>query len=550
MEKSHIKMKVTTISCMEKKLPEDKNLIVESSSVTLKNMKHCFILAVESDSQDCVFNVDVVPRGELASCIKINAIDYVGAPFTLTGFSDDYYLGRSGVYPDVIREKKAGGYMISPHSNTYFWVSVQSEDGLPIGDKTIYLDVVDANGKLIETATYNLSVLDAVKEKANFVKTMWMHYDCICHKHGVQPFSEQFYSIFEKYLKAYTEIGHNALLVPIFTPPLDTYIGGERLTAQLIKGTKTDDGYEFDFAELEKFLDFILARGIEYIEFSHLFTQWGGTSCPKIMATTSEGEKRIFGWESDSCSVEYEQFLDALLPQIVKIVKDKGIEQKCRFHITDEPNENHIERYRKCRELVKRNVGNIPTMDAVSHYEYYAEGLVDIPVPSVKSVKEFTDKGVENLYAYYCCNPSDKYYSNRLLCMPTQRTRVIGLQLYETDVKGFLHWGYNFYNSGLSYYPIDPYADSTAGGAFPPGDGYIVYPEKDGVNISIRSEAMRMAYDDYDLLYTLEKKIGKEKVKKMLHDAGVIGYTKYPHSALWHEQFINEVKLEIAKNNN
>ena len=547
MEKSNIQMRATTISCMEKKLPEDKDLIAEKGSITLKNMKHCFILALCSDWKDCICNVDIVPRGKLAPFVDIKAIDYVGAPFTLTGFEDDYYLGRSGVYPDVIRGKKAGGYIIAPHSNTYFWVSVYSENGLPVGDNTIYLDVVDSSKKLIETAEYNLSVLDVVKEKADFVKTMWMHYDCICHKHDVQPFTDQFYSIFEKYLKAYTDIGHNALLVPIFTPPLDTHVGGERLTAQLIKVIKTDDGYEFGFDELNKFLDFVLARGIEYIEFSHLFTQWGGTSCPKIMATTKEGEKRIFGWESDSCSCEYEEFLDALLPKLVELVKDRGIEYRCRFHITDEPNESHIERYKKCREMVKRNVGNIPTMDALSHYEYYAEGLVDIPVPSVRSVKDFTDKGVENLYAYYCCNPSDNYYSNRLLCMPTQRTRVIGIQLYETDVKGFLHWGYNFYNSGFSYYPIDPYSDSTAGGAFPPGDGYIVYPAKDGVNISIRSEAMRMAYDDYDLLYTLEKKIGREKVKNMLKEEGVLGYTEYPHSAKWHEEFINKVKKEIAK---
>ena len=547
MEKSHIKMKVTTISCMEKKLPEDKDLICESGSVTLKNMKHCFILAVANDWKDCICNVDIIPRGELAPYVDIKAIDYVGAPFTLTGHEDDYYLGRSGVYPDVIRSKKKGGYIISPHSNTYFWVSIYNEGGLPVGDNVLYLDVVDANKKLIETAKYELCVLDASKQKADFVKTMWMHYDCICHKHDVQPFTEQFYTIFEKYLKAYTDIGHNALLVPIFTPPLDTYVGGERLTAQLINVIKTDEGYEFDFAQLEKFLDFILARGIEYIEFSHLFTQWGGTNCPKIMASTKEGEKQIFGWQTDSCSKEYEEFLDTLLPQIVKLVKDRGIEYRCRFHITDEPNELHIERYKKCREMVKRNVGDIPTMDALSHYEYYAEGLVDIPVPSVRSVKEFTDKGVESLYAYYCCNPSDEYYSNRLLCMPTQRTRVIGLQLYESGVKGFLHWGYNFYNSGLSYYPIDPYSDSTAGGAFPPGDGYIVYPANDGVNISIRSEAMRMAYDDYDLLYTLEKKIGREKVVSMLNEAGVSGYKQYPHSAKWHEEFICKVKKEIAK---
>lgn len=547
MEKSAIKLKISTINCMEKKLPEDKIFEQEDKGVTLKNMKHCFILALYNGEGGGIYNIAISPRGKLAPFISVDAIDYIGAPLRYNDCLDDYYLGASGVYPDVIRQKKKGDFIISPHASTYFWVSVKSDSPLPVGDNEIYLDIIDGEGKLIDTVTYTLTVLDAEVERAEFVKTMWMHYDCICHKHGVEPFTDEFYDIFEKYLMAYTDIGLNALLVPIFTPPLDTYRGGERLTAQLVGVTVTDDGYKFDFTKLEKFLDFVLSRGIKYIEFSHLFTQWGGENCPKIMAVAPTGEKKIFGWETDSCSKEYEQFLDALLPKLVRLVKNKKIEKICRFHITDEPNERHIERYKKCREMVKRSIGDIPTMDALSHYEYYAEGLVDIPVPGVRAVNEFTSKGAQNLYAYYCCNPTGGYCSNRLLCMPTQRTRVIGLQLYETGVKGFLHWGYNFYNSGLSYYPIDPYADSTAGGAYPPGDGYIVYPKQDGVNLSIRSEAMRMAFDDYDLLYTLEKKVGREKVIKMLHDEGVVGYNEYPHSAKWHDEFINKVKKEIAK---
>ena len=38
-----------------------------------------------------------------------------------------------------------------------------------------------------------------------------------------------------------------------------------------------------------------------------------------------------------------------------------------------------------------------------------------------------------------------------------------------------------------------------------------------------------------------------EKVIKMLHDEGVVGYNEYPHSAKWHDEFINKVKKEIAK---
>lgn len=47
---------------------------------------------------------------------------------------------------------------------------------------------------------------------------------------------------------------------------------------------------------------------------------------------------------------------------------------------------------------------------------------------------------------------------------PPQRNRILGMQLYVNEIVGFLHWGYNFYNSCESLYPVDPYS-VTDGGA-------------------------------------------------------------------------------------
>lgn len=156
--------------------------------------------------------------------------------------------------------------------------------------------------------------------------TNWMHYDGIEAKHGVKLFDDGFYGVFEGYLREYVRAGNNMLLTPLFTPPLDTEIGGERRTAQLIGVTvAADGGYEFDFDELKRFGEFAFAHGIKYLEFSHLFTQWGGKCCPKIMAKTESGEeKKIFGWETASDSKEYLAFLDAFLPQLTGFVRKQG----------------------------------------------------------------------------------------------------------------------------------------------------------------------------------------------------------------------------------
>ena len=73
--------------------------------------------------------------------------------------------------------------------------------------------------------------------------------------------------------------------------------------------------------------------------------------------------------------------------------------------------------------------------------------------------------------------------------MPSWRNRSIGMQMYKYDIKGFLHWGYNFYNNQYSGDPINPYVDCSADFVFPAGDAFLVYPECDGTAL----ESIRMA---------------------------------------------------------
>ena len=530
------------------KLPLDAEpRLFESKGVTLKNQRHRFQLAIKNEQVWALFNVRVEVKGELAPFIKLGVIDSVPAENVFIGKTDEYYLNGSGVYPDVIRTFKTGDIILPPNGNKCLFVTVEPKGELPVGvHKTGFL-IFDAENKLMGETEYELEVLNALLKPSYIKKTNWVHYDCICRLHGVQPFTADFYKVFENYLAAYTRSGFNMLLTPLFTPPLDTYVGGERMTAQLI-GVFVDNGkYTFDFSKLKEFIRFALERGIKYIEFSHLFTRWGGEHCPKIIAVVSGKEKRIFGWEDDSLGKEYVAFLNAFLTELVRFIKAEGIEDICCFHLTDEPNEKHIARYEALRNIVKSLVGDIPTIDTLSNYEYYEKGLVDIPVPEVLHIGEFIGNKVENMLAYYCCEPSDGFYSNRFLNMPLQRTRILGLQLYLAGVKGFLHWGFNFYNSGLSYRAVDPYSDTNAGGAFPPGDGFIVYPADGGVDISLRSETMAMCFEDYDLMFTLGQKLGKEKTLALLKNEGLDGFTVYPRDAEWHTEFITKIKRILSE---
>ena len=188
-----------------------------------------------------------------------------------------------------------------------------------------------------------------------------------------------------------------------------------------------------------------------------------------------------------------------------------------------------IENYKKARSIFKKYAPDAITMDALSHYEFHSQGLVDSPVCSTKHIQTFLDNGVENLWAYYCCAETDSYLSNRFMSMPGERIRVLGMQLYLNNIKGFLHWGYNFYNSVLSDEPVDPYLITDGGGGLQSGDTFSVYPGNEGAVDSIRLECFYDGLQDYKLLKCLERKIGREQTERLLLDSGFTkSFTTYP----------------------
>lgn len=161
--------------------------------------------------------------------------------------------------------------------------------------------------------------------KQTLIHTQWFHCDCLATWYGVEVFSEDHWKIIERYVKTAADHGVNMILTPIFTPPLDTAVGGERPTVQLVDVEKNGSTYSFGFDKLKRWVDMCRSNGIEYFEFSHLFTQWGAKHAPKIVAKENGELKRIFGWDTDATAEEYKSFLDQFLPELVRFIEDNGL---------------------------------------------------------------------------------------------------------------------------------------------------------------------------------------------------------------------------------
>ena len=139
-----------------------------------------------------------------------------------------------------------------------------------------------------------------------------------------------------------------------------------------------------------------------------------------------------------------------------------------------------------------------------------------------------------DLWTYYCCIQTKKV-SNRFIAMPSARNRIIGLQMYKFDIKGFLHWGYNFYNTQYSYRSLNPFTRTDGENFVPSGDAFLVYPAPDGTAYeSLRYLVFEEALQDMRAFALCEMLCGREKVIEILEDGiDQITFNKYPHNEEW-----------------
>lgn len=462
----------------------------------------------------------IVPEGELAPFINIRrvfSVPVTKATHTL-GTDDNYLRTAPGLYPDLLEPLYYGG-KISFAADTLnsAWIEINIPEDFAAGEYTLSFSFVDGEFGSCESSV-RIEVVDAVLPKDDIYFTQWFHADCLANYYNIDVWSERHWEIIENFAKVARRNGINVLLTPVFTPPLDTAVGGERRTTQLVGVTRNDGKYDFDFSKLDRWIDMCDRCGIEYIEISHFFTQWGAAHAPKIMATVDGEYKKIFGWDTDASGEEYSSFLRLFITKLLAHLKARGDDGRCFFHVSDEPGLAHLESYKRAKEIVADLLKGYTIMDALSKFDFYETGVLDHPIPANNHIKPFLDAGVKDLWTYYCVSQPLEV-SNRYISMPLWRTRSIGMQIYKYNVKGFLHWGYNFYNNQYSVNPINPYSEPCADFVFPAGDAFSVYPEFDGTALeSIRLISFYEGLQDIKAMKLAESLTSHDEVVKAIED--------------------------------
>lgn len=548
-----VTMRAKIISSLEKCFPKESATQKEAIAYAsiLKNERYSFQVCYDCEEivdakQIVCFSVE----SPLAEAVRIYKVKYIPSMMPVYRQNHDAHYLRTepGLYPDLLEPMLDGDRLPASNVLNALWVEVDPGEAFPAGVYPIRCVFTNESGVKVWEQSAHIEILDSVLPPQKLIFTQWFYTDCLLQYYGTDAFDERHWQIIENFMGNAARYGMNMILTPILTPALDTYAGGQRPTTQLVDIRMENGQYTFDFSRLGRWVDLCDQVGIRYLEINHFFTQWGAAACPKVIATVDGVEKQIFGWDTPSDSEEYRVFLYALIPQMLRYLREEknGSDKRCYFHISDEPQIQDMERYCRLCSMIKPLLEGYPIIDALSDYDFYANGATTCPVPGVDHMDVFLEREVPNLWTYYCC-VQNVDVPNRFFAMPSSRNRIVGVLFYKFRIAGFLHWGYNFYNNQFSYAPINPFLCSDGDCFSPSGDTYSVYPGPGGQPWpSLRQAVFYDALQDLRALTLCEQLYGREFTMSLVEE-GIepLTFTNYPRNNAYLPQLREKINAAI-----
>ncbi len=308
-----------------------------------------------------------------------------------------------------------------------------------------------------------------------------------------EPFSEEYWSLVRLLAKKMADYRQNVALIS----PL-----------QLAEYTVDDTLYTIDFSHFTKMVDLFMEAGvIGRIEGGHIGGRDSTWISPFVVYVPVIKEDTIifekFPIHNDTAKIFYRQFI----PELDKLLKERGWTGIYLQHIADEPIPENIDSYVEISKFIKELAPSFNIVEACHTRDL--EDMIDVWVPQLNFLHEdfdfYKEKQSEGDEVwYYTCLAPQGNYANRFIELPLIETRILHWINFRFGIDGYLHWGLNHWRG-------DPFLETTdiiteSGNVLPGGDAWIVYPSDQEILSSLRLEAMRDGVADFELLRMLEKK--------------------------------------------
>ena len=409
--------------------------------------------------------------------------------------SIDAILPISDLYPDCLLEVESMD--VSSLSNQPIWVGYTvPRDAIDGNYSATLVFSGKINGKTFRiTRQVNAKIYPVTLPEQTLWVTNWFSDAGFSEMNGnqpVEPYTDRYWELLTALANMMRDHGQNS------------YIFWD--WPGLCKIECVDSQYSFDFTNFDRMVELLIHEGdLKLIEGGHLGSRMGdwdsdfGISVPKL------GIRPI---DDDAT----QNFLSQFLPALYHHLEIKGWTKMYVQHIADEPIDGNASSYIKIVEYVKKRLPGIKIIEAVESSKL--ANTVNVWVPKLNhyhdnySYFQERQKSGDEVWFYTCCDPQGNY-ANRFLELPLVQTRFLHWINYRYGATGYLHWGFNWWNSNTTN-------DATSDGqTWPGGDSWIVYPADGKVYSSIRLAAMRDGIADYELLKLLEQK-APDKAKELV----------------------------------
>jgi hypothetical protein len=381
--------------------------------------------------------------------------------------------------PDPLLEARS--IDLAPNVTQPVWITVfvpkDAQSGQYRGEATVIA------GQARATLPVELTVDPfTLPDQRHVLVTNWFTSGNIAKSHKVEPWSEAFWAVLERYARDMAAHRQNVVLAPW----------------DLIGVARGADGrLAFDYQRFDRFVELFQRAGVsDGIEITHVGggkNGWG----TEIQFSTVHAHDRKTG---KPIALGPEEGLFPLLSDLEKHLAKRGWLDKAMIHIADEPCILNLASWKKASALVHKAAPRLRRVEAVEMSDCI--GALEIWVPKLshfdrwRAAYEAQRKGNE-FWFYICCHPYGNFYPNRFLDYPLSRVRVLHWMNFSEDLRGYLHWGWNFWGGD----PFGPPSDE-----LPPGDTHVVYPGSQGPLDSVRWEMQRESLEDFEYLELLAAK--------------------------------------------
>lgn len=346
-------------------------------------------------------------------------------------------------------------------------------------------------------------------EESQFFYTNWFNLTRMEEFHGVERWTDEWFTILDKYAAVMAHGRQNSITLP-----------GELLTYE-------NGIIHFDRDNMLRFIEVFRNHGFRYYESPHLLNRgpgddWGD---PELKVALTG---RRYYQENGSGDIR----------EIAKIfgdfAKKNNLTDGWLQHIADEPTAVQARCYSDAADMVRSVFPEAQIMEATNDRDSIV-GAIDIWCPLINDFQEnesfFREREAEGekVLVYTCLIPGGKWL-NRTLDQERLRQVYFGWGAIHYGTSGYLHWGLNQYKGNPFEYSAvkHPSPVATPNNYLPAGDTHVIYPGENGPLSSVRFEAHRIGAEDYEMLYQLQKKDAglAEKLTSKLFNS----YTDYSTS--------------------